>query len=245
MRVEVLIDATEEDAVRWAGEVVRVNQTYADVSWVYARASRLYHEHARTGRLRVIDSMNQPARVAAADRVAAIEAGDQRWFVSPNALTRRLLGADLQRLVLTAAARRQTVVDWCMLALGATAWDGWHHTMRQMFPLNWVNEDLFQTTVDTIGHLLPAEEEITFDARGSKRVGDGCIAHMRVHAACADRIYLFVWTGGLGSAENARATMAAAIHGKPCILANLRTGHARLVQVADERTLLERVCCPP
>ncbi len=242
MRVETLIDASEEDAVHWAGEVVRVNDVYADVSWVYARAGRLYHEHARTGRLRVVESMKSPARVAPADRLAAILAGEQRWFVSANALTTRLLNDDLQHLVLTAATRCESVVDWCTLALGAVAWDGWHHTMRQMFPMGWVDPDVFQTTVDTIGHLLPAEDETEFDLRAVRRVATDNVAHMRVHAACADRIYLFVWTAALGSAENARAGIAAAIHGKPCILANLRTGHARLVQTTNDETILDRCC---
>ena len=242
MRVETLIDASEDDAVHWAGEVVQVNDVYADVSWVYARAGRLYHEHARTGRLRVVESMKNPARVAPVDRIAAILAGEQRWFVSTNAHTNRLLGDDLQRLALTAATRCATVVDWCTLALGAVAWDGWHHTMRQMFPMGWVDPDVFQTTVDTIGHLLPAEEETEFDLRAVRRVGEDCVAHMRVHAVCADRIYLFVWTAALGSAENARAGIAAAIHGKPCILANLRTGHARLVHTTDNKKILERCC---
>ena len=229
----------EDGDNQWLGEISKVRQSYADVSRTYARAARLACECKHTGSLAIMDSIECPARMSSAERPRAIELGEQRYFVPSNAHASSLLEADLHSLLAVANRRRQSTQDWITIALAATAWDGFQHAMRQMFPMDWMDEQLFAQATARIEEVLGSHTDIEFDRRGFVRIGS-CVMHARAHAVSRTNTFLFVWAAALSHAECVRAALVAAIHGKPCTLANLRTGGVKTVCVQSAHEWMER-----
>ena len=182
--------------------------------------------------------MISPARVAHADRAKLILEGDQRRFISPNTPVRALLCDDLQQMWLTAATRREGRVDWCVMALANHAWDGYHHTMRQLSPPSWVDAALFDKCVMHIRNCVPESAE--YDKRVGVCVGD-VVFYASAHARTANEAWHFVWAPVVGWTERLEAAMVSTVHGIPCTVVNVRTGCMVRVVVPNRLGVLERL----
>ena len=83
--------------------------------------------------------------------------------------------------------------QWCELACVARCWNDYHHTLRQLRPFTWFQEDKFYIGCEILRQQLPSDVE--FDIR-IKRPCDkyDTMLHARVNAASTEKgIFIFVW----------------------------------------------------
>lgn len=239
--VEDEAEADDEAAVRAA-----LDGTSVDVQAAALRVALVRAELRATGRVRAMEDVLHPTRLALEERAAAVHAGLAARPVPPHASDDALLAPDLRAAATAAYAALQragpaeaargdepTAAELAAaeVALATLAWDGYDHVMRQARPVSaWAGHPRVREAVARALAALPAAADYDVPLRRG-------LAHARVHAADAAAAYHAVW--GATTADEAAAAVRAALHPRgTCVLLDLLTGEARRVRARDPEALL-------
>ena len=234
--------AEEEGEEGDRAEAVRVTVEgrEEDVRGAALRVALVAAEARATGRVRAMEDVLHPTRLDADQRDAAVRAGLAARPVGRYASDDSLLAPDLRAAATAAYARlvakggEEDKDDLAEVALATLAWDGFDHVMRQHRPVHaWAAHPTVARATERAMALLPAAEDgARYDVR---LVARG--AHVRVHATTPRACYHAVW--GRTSADVSEAAVRAALHPqRRCVLVDLATGAADVVEAHDPATLL-------
>jgi hypothetical protein len=203
------------------------------VGFVYTSAVLMRVEFGARGAVRAVDDMLNPVRLPTALVGSAARSGVQGRIVNPYVGWDELMPPDLRKVVLDAYARVRdgrvagggSSSEWTTMACGLVAWNGYHHRMRQLVPVDaWVDDVAFQTAVACVCDCLPAGD-VRFDAVLSHATEDGTVVHLRCHAVCEEGVTHFVWSPNEMNAHVNTAAQRAVLHGSGrCLLVCMTTG---------------------
>jgi hypothetical protein len=245
--VEIVRAADEvDDDV--AGEIVEgASGAHEDVAAVYKLACVMEVEREYTGTVRRWSGILSPARLARSEHKKSIDDGSSARFVPLNIPGDALLDAQTQ-----AAFRRTTqkqdlsTADMCFIACACLAWNGFHHSLRQMQPFEWMSETKFRRGVATARLALREEEEVTFDTRLRMCPTRDQTLHVRADASSVDAAYEFVWSTDTQRGAHIDAALKACMHPSGiCYCVNLKSGKVELVRVKDRNAVLARLTQAP
>ena len=246
-RRQALAEATEKTPCAQAAEEeeedceavrVTVDGREEDVRFAALRVALVAAEVRATGRVRAMEDVLHPTRLDAEQRDAAVRAGLAARPVGRYASDDALLAPDLRAAATAAYARlvedKNKEDDAAEVALATLAWDGFDHVMRQHRPVSaWASHPTVARATERALALLPtAEDGARYDVRLVARD-----AHARVHATTPRACYHAVW--GRTSADVSEAAVRAALHPqRRCVLVDLATGAADVVEARDPAALL-------
>lgn len=219
--------------------------TCEEVQPIYLIAALMRFEYEQTGRVRRLDDIELPIRLSKEKQAVAIANGGHGRYVSTHATEASLVGTpatvDIRRYVQPVS--KLVPIDWCTLACAAHAWNSYHHSVRQMQPLDWFDGAAFEHASRVLrGVLGEAPTGLRFDVRQKVTLDDGTLCHARCHMAVDEYACWIVWDEALSHTHRFDATVAAALHPKgDAKLCNLRTGEVESVHVDDPSTVL-RAC---
>lgn len=213
---------------------------------VYRLACCMCVEYEATGAVRILDDMQIPLRFSADGIDTHIRKGGHAHVVSARASATSLLATNLLDPVLNVYQRGpQTAAEWCLLACAAASWNQFHHTMRQLLPVDaWVDVSVFEKGCHTIRtHLEPSA---IFDTRVCSDAVPGVHLHARCMALCANYAYVYTWNLRVDYALRMKCTVVAALARKDVMLVNLHpdsqtTTSVHSVDEEDRNGLLRRV----
>lgn len=238
--MEASLDEEDEIVAGLVGE-------HEDVADVYRLACVMAAEHEANGRVRRWAEIKRPMRIKRDDHKSAISQGSHARFVPPNVPENALLDADTRCSFFLATAKETLQCnDWCFLACVCRAWNSYHHTLRQMQPFDWMNEQKFEQGLETIREALRDDTDVVFDGRLHRTTEDGeKTLHVRVDAMSAQRALMFVWSASLTRSHQIEAALKATLHTSgECRLVNLRTGKMVRVLVEDSKKVIAELIKP-
>ena len=235
-----LADETEEEDEIVAGLV----GDHEDVAEVYKTACLMAAEWQLTKSVRRIIHIKTPVRMTRESQMIAIKQGDDSRFVNPpNAPDDVLLDAKYRARAITILGQADIQPnEWCFLACASRAWNGYHHTLRQLEPFDWMDAERFQMGVDIVTDLIDDDESAVFDTRLTKEI-DGTTLHARCDAKTKDCAFTFVWQSTLSHQTRIEAAVLAALHPNcTCMIVNLRDEYVQRIQVRNHvETILARL----
>lgn len=219
--------------------------THEDVSDIYAFACAMAVEYERTGKVRFLEDIRTPHRIHRDQQDAAILEGHHSRFVSPNIPVTSLLGTDMTD-ILSLYGQGDIIkhYQWCELACVARCWNDFHHTIRQLRPFTWFEEETFQSGCEILRANLP--NDVEFDVR-VKRLSEKYATttlHARVHAASIhEGIFLIVWGEEINHHHRIMGTIRAALNVERSVatIINIQTGDIQKVVVRKSSTLLNEI----
>jgi len=221
----------------------RVGKAHEDVMPIYRRAVLAKLEYLHTGRVRAVQDCIAPTRLDYEAQQRAIRAGHVGRLVSPFVTDASLLSSGLVAELLAAHGRgvEATAADWCTVAAGVTAWNGYHHTMRQALPTAaWVDDEVFDAAVERAGTALDAlrcdpEDVIAFDCRLRRTLADDSVVHVRCDASSPRTgAWHFFWGGTPSTSDIREAALRASVHPRGvCYLVGLTDELSLTTVVAD------------
>lgn len=228
------------------GVVALPGRNFEDVSGLYLAACLLRLEHERTGRVKVVEDMLQPTRLAYEKKQAHIVDGNDARTVSPNVPERALLPSDLAKLLREAVERAaKTGRDWVTIAAAASAWNSYHHSMRQRVPFDWVDEDVVERGfAAAAGGCAGGDGDAApeFDTVVHRQLPDGQVVHARCHALSPTSVYHFVWADEIQPAHLNEAAVRAALAARAAVVVNAKTGATQRLWLHDADALMQRIC---
>lgn len=237
-------DLDEEDEI-----VAGLVGDHEDVAEVYKLACLMAAEHKMTGRVRRWSEIEKPMRLKRAEHKDAITSGSHARFVPPTVAENALLDADTRASFFLITGKSELDCnDWCFLSCVCRAWNSYHHSLRQLKPFDWMNEQKFQDGLDTIEEALNGETDVVFDGRLHLSVSDEKMLHARANVISAERAFVFVWSPTITRGHQIEASLRATLHTSgECRLVNLRTGKMMSVYVNadDRRQIVDELVRPP
>jgi hypothetical protein len=236
-------DIDEEDEI-----VAGLVGDHEDVADVYRLACLMAAEHDATGRVRRWSEIRKPMRLRRDDHKEAITKGCHARFIAPNVPESSLIDAESRAsFFVTTAKETLDCNDWCFLACVCRAWNSYHHTLRQMQPFDWMDEQKFQSGLETLQDALEDETDIVFDGRlhctdeeSQKTI------HVRCNVIGAQRAYMCVWSPTITRGHQLEASLRATLHPSgECRIVNLRTGKIMRVYVDNRASIISELVKPP
>lgn len=227
--------------------VLGLSGALEDSSHVYKLACLSQVEHEVTGVVRRWKDIATPTRLARCDHKEKIDAGSNARFVPVNVPANVLLDTKtMEEFTRTAASCNPLSVDEkCFMACATLAWNGYHHTLRQLTPLTWMRGDRLERGVEVIRACLQDATEVVFDARVRVALSREQTVHVRADILSAERVYEFVWAPEICRSVHIDAAIKAAIHSSGiCRCVNLKTGEVQEVFVTDRYAILTTVTKP-
>ena len=187
-------------------------------------------------------------RVRRNDQKEAITTGSHARFVAPNVPESSLIDAETRASFLVTTAKESlSCNDWCFLACACRAWNSYHHTLRQMQPFDWMNEDKFRMGLERLREALKGDTEIVFDGRLHYTDDKSqTTLHARCDVISAQRAFMCVWSPAITRGHQLDASLRATLHASgECRLVNLRSGKVVNVIVNERVFILSELVKPP
>ena len=238
-------DEVDDDS---AGDIVEgASGAHEDVAAVYKLACLMEIERERTGTVRRWSDINSPARLARTEHKNSIDDGSSARFVPPNIPGDALLDAETQVAFHKMTQKQDlSTTEMCFIACACLAWNGFHHSLRQMQPYQWMSETKFRRGVATARFALRDDEEVTFDARIRVCPTRDQTMHARVDASSAAAAYEFVWSADTPRGAHIDAAIKACMHASGiCYCVNLKSGQVEMVRVKNRDAVLARLAQAP
>ena len=135
-----------------------------------------------------------------------------------------------------------STASWCLMACASSAWNSYHHTLRQLDPFDWMDDVRFRQGVDIVLDVLHDHTNVLFDVRLSTTYDERTI-HIRCDATADESAFIFVWQTALTHKNRMDAAIAAALHpSRMCTVVNLRTESTQRISVdGHERAILDHI----
>lgn len=213
-----------------------------DVANIYEMVLRLRFEERASGHIRFVQDILFPCRLPIPDQANAIALGHQARFVSQRMRSSSLLPEDLTVLVSAAYANREkTNGDWALLACACLSWNSYHHTMRQVLPITWVDDSRLDAAWKRLLTFFEGEAthecaQIYFDYRLFR--GEPTPMHVRCHVFTNECAYHLVWSD-LNASHRADACLRAAMHPLGlCRLFSMTSGAVDTIDASDRDDVL-------
>lgn len=219
---------------------------YEDVSNIYKAAILKRIEHESTGTIQQIMDFNMPLRKSHTERVYAIQDGIQARFVSEHASQDALLHNDLRAHTLKALQKKfedTEAIDYMYIACGMRSWNSYHHMMRQVLPITWFDEVVFEIAYESFWKTLKTEKEQTsFDIRLHKTVEDVTF-HARTSIYSVNKLWRETWSPEISNEDIVRSALCASLHPlkSTCFIYNIPTQELIAVHVKDPMEILNRI----
>lgn len=225
---------------------IRIGQHFEDVGELYALALLAKLECAQTGDLQQSLDFRMPIRKNHEARVRAIHGGIQARFVSQHISQETLLVYDLRQQIMTALNKdicNRSSKDYMLIACGFRSWNSYHHLMRQVLPLDWFDEIIFELAFESMQEVVETYGgQTSFDVRVNRMV-DNVTFHARVPVYGASEIWRMVWKTEIGNEDILRAALCASLHPicNAAYIFNIPTQQLMKITVRDSATILERI----
>lgn len=213
---------------------------------IYSSAIRLKLEWLYTSNLKAANDVVQPKRMDFAQKMEAMRHGDDSRIVSRTMPDIFLLPPDLRGLMQRALLRKESAADWITIATAVASWNNFHHTMRQLFPLNWIDETVLDYGLNIAKDALgDSGERVAFDVMLLRReaASSETFLYARCHACSNRYIWHFVFVDTVTQAHRNEAAVRAALdeQRRPVMLVNTKTGAVAKIEVSDAGAILARI----
>jgi hypothetical protein len=225
---------------------VCIKDTYEDVSNLYTTALLKKLEAERTGNIQQSLDMLMPIRKVHEERIRAINEGVQARFVSQHVSQETLLQFELREKTEAALMKKnelREVVDYFCIACGMRSWNSYHHLMRQVLPITWVDEVVFQLAYDELLDTISNYGgQTSYDVRVCRRLGRTTF-HTRVPVYGAREVWRIIWKSEIGNEDILRAALSATLHPvqTKAFIYNIPTRELKVVHVTNAHAILERI----
>lgn len=215
---------------------------HENVAALYRIACLMFAEKRCSGRVRRLADMRYPLRGDSASIAAAIKNGSSAHLVNSSAPENALLDiVYADRLSALYRARMPSCSDWCFLACASRAWYGFHHTLRQLEPFDWMSADQVSAGAAYLARTVGARAGCQWDVR-LVRTHMQKTVHMRCDASSTDSGFLCVWDAAITRAHHLEAALVCALHSSgTCTILNVPTQQAVVVTVNDQDAVLTRL----
>lgn len=225
---------------------ISVSEKYEDVSNIYKSAILKRMEHETTGTIQQLMDFNMPLRKSHSERVSAIQEGIQARFVSEHATQEALLQNDLRACTLKALRKplKDTEgIDYMYIACGMRSWNSYHHMMRQVLPLTWFDEVVFEMAYESFWNNVKKDgEQTSFDIRLHKVVEDVTF-HARTSIYSVNKVWRETWSSEISNEDILRAALCASLHPlkSTCFIYNIPTQELLAVHVENPMDILHKI----
>jgi len=211
--IEVIHKIEEESVL---DDIVKLTDIHEDVSTIYAVACCMAIEYEFTNKVRLLEDIRAPLRLPRDKQDSAILHGHNSRFVSPNVPLNTLLGEDMIEIFKVYNEKKNiSPVQWCELACVARSWNDFHHTMRQLKPFTWFDDDKFYQGCSNLRKQF-TKFSPEFDVRVKNMSPNypNTMLYARVHAISPDGIFYLIWNPEINHSHRLSATIRASLNSK-------------------------------
>lgn len=237
-----IVGKEEETTAKNVDEVITLPSGHHEfVSTIYCIAIRLKLEWTHTNQMKHVCDILAPERMSYQHKLDALRAGNDRRIVPQNIPDFALLPYDLKGMLQNALHHKKSYKDWVTIATAVRSWNDFHHTMRQLFPFNWVNESVLEYGFQVANNCF-GEKNIAFDTVLRHVYDDDTMAFARCHACDNETLWHFTFSDATTNCDRNEASVRAAIDcRRPVRLVNLKTGVIENIVVSDAKLMLSRI----
>lgn len=139
----------------------------------------------------------------------------------------------------------KNILDFFTMACAVKSWNNFHHMMRQLMPLKWIDTQLFNECLhfatDIINLYNHSNESIHFDTIITNNKPNQTL-YARCHVCTTKNIWHFVFVDKLQQSHRNEAAIIATLDTtKKVILVNLKKKEIEEISVINPTTILDRI----
>ena len=171
--------------------------------------------------------------------------GHHSRFISPNIPLNALISDDMVHILNIYMSNDEISPQrWCELACLAKCWNDFHHTMRQLKPFDWFEEDKFLNACKILDNVFHQDTEFDVRIKKNSPLYENTTLHARAHAfSQSSGIYHIIWSNEISHMHRLNASIRASLNenNTTATIINIRQNIIQKITVNRPQLFIEKL----